>query len=349
MPYQVYLAVGSNLGDCYQNIAQALKLLCDANFDPSQESSQSSTSSTLLAEPPTREKMARVITTSWLYQTAPMYVVDQPSFWNGAVHIETTLSPTDLLHRIKRIEEHLGRNQSSQQIRHGPRPVDLDILFYLQRRKDADEEEKEDDDGNNSDRLDDLWQHVVVQDPPHLMIPHVSMAEREFVLQPLCDMTKELRHPLDHVTVHQMYQQLQQQKTRTNAPDHHQTSNATAAAATAADGGAVRVLPLPRGRCLSFDQTSALIMGIVNVTPDSFSDVGQLYDSSVEVALQRALDMERHGANVVDIGGESTRPGAKEVAISEELERTIPLIQKLRQGTVGIGYIFMEIPCASGS
>jgi 7,8-dihydro-6-hydroxymethylpterin-pyrophosphokinase len=107
MPYQVYLAVGSNLGDCYQNIAQALKLLCDANFDPSQESSQSSTSSTLLAEPPTREKMARVITTSWLYQTAPMYVVDQPSFWNGAVHIETTLSPTDLLHRIKLIEEHL--------------------------------------------------------------------------------------------------------------------------------------------------------------------------------------------------------------------------------------------------
>jgi hypothetical protein len=50
--------------------------------------------------------------------------------------------------------------------------------------------------------------------------------------------------------------------------------------------------------------------------------------------------MERHGADVIDIGGESARPGAKEVAIQEELERNIPLIQKLRQGTVLIRWHF---------
>ncbi len=104
---------------------------------------------------------------------------------------------------------------------------------------------------NNSDRP-DLWQHVVVLDSSLFMIPHVSMAEGEFVLRPLWNITKELRHPLDHVTVHQLYQQLLPQKTQTNAQnDHHNTSTPTAAAAsTAADGGAVRVFPLPRGRCL---------------------------------------------------------------------------------------------------
>jgi len=73
------------------------------------------------------------------------------------------------------------------------------------------------------------------------------------------------------------------------------------------------------------------IMGVLNVTPDSFSDGGQ-YDS-VDVAVQRALEMVRVGATMIDVGGESTRPGAKTVSITEELERVIPVIESLHKQT----------------
>ncbi len=68
-------------------------------------------------------------------------------------------------------------------------------------------------------------------------------------------------------------------------------------------------------------------MGIINVTPDSFSDGGDAYDPAVAISL--GLAMVNAGADILDIGGESTRPGAKEVSISEELQRTIPVIEGL--------------------
>lgn len=74
-----------------------------------------------------------------------------------------------------------------------------------------------------------------------------------------------------------------------------------------------------------------LIMGIVNVTPDSFSDGGQL--NSVENAVQYALLLETEGAHILDIGGESTRPSAEAVSLQEELDRTIPVIERLAQKT----------------
>jgi dihydropteroate synthase len=70
-----------------------------------------------------------------------------------------------------------------------------------------------------------------------------------------------------------------------------------------------------------------LVMGVINVTPDSFSDAGELFDR--EAARRRALEMERGGADVIDIGGESTRPKADPVALEEEIERTVPLIGSL--------------------
>ena len=70
-----------------------------------------------------------------------------------------------------------------------------------------------------------------------------------------------------------------------------------------------------------------LLMGILNVTPDSFSDGGQF--QLVETAVVRALQMEADGAAIIDIGGESTRPGAEPVALDEELRRTIPVIREL--------------------
>ena len=68
-------------------------------------------------------------------------------------------------------------------------------------------------------------------------------------------------------------------------------------------------------------------MGIVNVTPDSFSDGGK--HSTHDTALAHALRLIEEGADILDIGGESTRPGAAEVTLAEELERVIPLIESL--------------------
>jgi dihydropteroate synthase len=71
-----------------------------------------------------------------------------------------------------------------------------------------------------------------------------------------------------------------------------------------------------------------LVMGILNVTPDSFSDGGHYPDSSA--AVERALEMVEQGADIIDIGGESTRPGSDPVSESEEIQRTLPIIEKLR-------------------
>ncbi len=72
------------------------------------------------------------------------------------------------------------------------------------------------------------------------------------------------------------------------------------------------------------------IMGIVNCTPDSFSDGGQ-FGGDLQRAMQHAIELWEQGADVIDIGGESTRPGAEPVAISEEIARTAPLIAALRE------------------
>jgi dihydropteroate synthase len=71
------------------------------------------------------------------------------------------------------------------------------------------------------------------------------------------------------------------------------------------------------------------VMGILNVTPDSFSGDGQWRDDSAQAAVDRALQMVEDGADVLDIGGESTRPGATPVSVQEELARVIPVIEAL--------------------
>lgn len=84
------------------------------------------------------------------------------------------------------------------------------------------------------------------------------------------------------------------------------------------------------GRAL--DLSTAQVMGILNVTPDSFSDGGSVYRDrrlSVEMALRKAEQMVKEGATLIDIGGESTRPGATPVAVEEELERVVPVVERL--------------------
>lgn len=91
-----------------------------------------------------------------------------------------------------------------------------------------------------------------------------------------------------------------------------------------------RSLILPRGRTLTLDRTP-LVMAIINVTPDSFSDGGVHYDR--QRAIESALEMEKLGADLVDIGGESTRPGAEPVTIEQELDRVVPVIEGIRSRT----------------
>ncbi|MCX7869124.1 MAG: dihydropteroate synthase, partial [Terrimicrobiaceae bacterium] len=72
-----------------------------------------------------------------------------------------------------------------------------------------------------------------------------------------------------------------------------------------------------------------IIMGILNVTPDSFSDGGLYF--SLEAAERRAAELEAQGAELLDVGGESTRPGADPVEVEEELRRVIPVIRAIRR------------------
>ncbi len=69
-------------------------------------------------------------------------------------------------------------------------------------------------------------------------------------------------------------------------------------------------------------------MGILNVTPDSFSDGGNY--TSIDIAVKQAMEMERLGADIIDIGGESTRPNHQPVSLEEEVERVIPIIKALK-------------------
>jgi len=87
-------------------------------------------------------------------------------------------------------------------------------------------------------------------------------------------------------------------------------------------------LSLPRGRFLAFSAVPR-VMGILNITPDSFSDGGVHLDHSK--AMHAALQMESDGAAIVDVGGESTRPGAAAVEVQEEIERVVPVIEEIRR------------------
>ncbi len=83
------------------------------------------------------------------------------------------------------------------------------------------------------------------------------------------------------------------------------------------------------------------LMGVLNITPDSFSDGGDF--NTIESALVQAENMVKYGVDIIDIGGQSTRPGAAEISLQEELDRVIPVIQMLRQKAEIFGSIPISV------
>jgi dihydropteroate synthase len=95
-------------------------------------------------------------------------------------------------------------------------------------------------------------------------------------------------------------------------------------------------MPVATLRCgdKTLDLSRPVVMGVLNVTPDSFSDGGRFLP--VEAAVAHGLRLVEEGATIIDIGGESTRPGATPVSVEEELRRVLPVVERLRQETQAV-------------
>lgn len=207
--YRAILALGGNVGDTYGAFVRALSAL-------GKDDDQCS-----------------LVRTSFLYKTRPMYVTEQPDFLNGAIEVETRLDAHSLLISIKDIEEKLGRQLAGK--RNGPRPIDIDILFY-------------------GDRNEAIIEPTGNSTPNDLEVPHSKIQDREFVLAPLKDIDQNIMHPTLGKTVKQLFADLVDVDSQ--------------------DMSAEKTIPLPRNRFLTFNET--IVMGIINATPDSFSDGGQV-------------------------------------------------------------------------
>lgn len=154
--HQVYLSVGSNIGDREAYLKQGIE--------------------SLSANP-----QIQVLKVADFVETKPYGILDQADFLNTVAHVRTLLTPKELLKQLDEIENAAGR---SREIHWGPRTLDLDIIFY--------------------DKL--------VYEDDKLIIPHVDMENRDFVLKPLNQLAPNLRHPITGKTVTQMLEALLQEK-----------------------------------------------------------------------------------------------------------------------------------------
>ncbi|KAJ5112394.1 hypothetical protein N7532_000439 [Penicillium argentinense] len=254
--HRAFIALGSNVGDRVEMIEKACLELDRANI--------------------------RVKRTSSLFETTPMYVLDQGTFINGVCEIETTLSPMELLDALQGIENALGRKKL---IDKGPRSIDLDILLYDQ----------------------EIFSHE------RLNVPHNFMLERDFVLRPLCQLIPHERPPqpgkdsktyLEHLKV---------------LPPPEPTPYST-----------TPISPHFPAIHATDPQRNTHVMAIMNLTPDSFSDGGKHSPSDVTYITETVRSFIAHGATIIDIGGESTRPGSTPVGADEEIARVVPAIKHIR-------------------
>lgn len=219
--------------------------------------------------------------TSSLWETKPMYVLEQDNFLNGVIEIETEFQPLDLLDQLQNIEKELGRKKL---IDKGPRNIDLDILLY------GDE----------------------TVDHERLLIPHPGITEREFVLRPLSELIPQ--KPLYKSSPWKFTQDYLNRLPLLNL------STVT----PLADG----VEPITSMK----SDRKTQVMAIFNITPDSFSDgrknLKSLSCEEIGINIENYLN---DGASIIDIGGQSSKPFAKEISSEEEIARIIPAIELARQ------------------
>ena len=300
---EVVLALGSNVGDRAGNMHRAVRELRHRGV----------------------LEVGSLVTSS-MYETAPLYVTDQPKFLNAAVRGLTRHSPRELLRSVKSIEVDLGRNLHGG-VRYGPRPIDVDIIFY----------------GNGAVKLPEL------DDAPGggaVEIPHPRYRERGFVLAPLDDLLpwparQGSRPPMptraalglkDDVHVKSTGDNLGYCRGITERLVEARAAYELGGFAASPDLRRVFALPQPDRRSDALvwplgKQT--YIMGILNVTPDSFSDGGK--HAAASSAVSRAHAMASEGADFIDIGGQSTRPGSTPLGADEEWDRIAPVLEELAQ------------------
>ena len=129
-------------------------------------------------------ELGEVRRVSSFYETEPVGVVEQPRFLNGALVLETSLPPVELMRGLLAVEQAMGRVRG-EAVAKGPRVIDLDLLLYV--------------DENGGD---------VVMATEELVLPHPEMQARRFVLEPLVEIAPELVHPVLALTVREMLERL---------------------------------------------------------------------------------------------------------------------------------------------
>ena len=151
MPEVAAIALGSNLGDREANLLEAVRRV---------------------------GALGVVRAVSAFYDTAPVGFLEQPRFLNGALLLETSLEPLELMRGLLGVERAMGRERVTAK---GPRVIDLDLLLY----------------GD------------VVMETAELTLPHPAMAERRFVLEPLAEIAGGMVHPVSGLTVKYLWTRLQ--------------------------------------------------------------------------------------------------------------------------------------------
>ena len=239
-------------------------------------------------------------------------IENQPKFLNSAVVLRhpREWSILECLGKMKDIEREMGRDVHNTD--KGPRVIDLDILFS----------EKE---------------PMVRYDPPSqpssfassyekfwLEVPHARIKERAFVLAPIADLTEKMSFDksgdVSITMANQMtaMAKLWKEKERIMLANNFEENDVLLQ----------RVAPFKRNMRLEPYEGQAKVMGVLNITPDSFSD-GGVFNTSVSTALRRAEQLANEGARIIDVGGQSTRPGASRVSAADEISRVAPVLQAI--------------------
>ena len=246
-----------------------------------------------------------------LYETKPEDVEDQPRFLNSAVVLTHSNRWTirECLRKLKDIEREMGRDVENTT--KGPRPVDLDVLFSektpLFRGK------------SGVGRSEKRSLSIASNDDLDVEVPHPRIKERPFVLAPIADLSpKEEFDKNGDVSITFVNQMIAATKIWRTRFCGEETLMGTDVIQ--------RVAPFKRNFPLEPYEGESKVMGVLNVTPDSFSD-GGMFNSSVETALRRAEQLASQGARIIDVGGQSTRPGASKISASEEISRILPILK----------------------